>query len=71
MPTDTDRGLDIALADLTAKRLGVPRYQQLGLDPAAAPTSSFSIGLVEPDEMRAKAEHAVDRPGTGAVGLRQ
>jgi len=49
----------------------VARYQQLGLDPAAPPTSSFSIGLAEPDEMRAKAEDAVDRPGTGTVGLRQ
>ena len=36
-----------------------------GRDPAAAPTSSLSIGLAEPDEMRAKSGRAVDRPGTG------
>ena len=52
--------VDVALADLAAKRLCVPLYRQWALDPAAAPTSSFSIGLAEPDEMRTKAERAVD-----------
>ncbi|MFB6139352.1 MAG: dipeptide epimerase [Halosimplex sp.] len=52
--------VDVALADLAARRLDVPLYRQLGLDPAAAPASSFSIGLADPDEMRAKAERAVD-----------
>jgi len=52
--------VDIALADLVAKRLDVPLYRQWGLDPATAPTSSFSIGLAGPDEMRTKAERAVD-----------
>ncbi|MFC7140737.1 dipeptide epimerase [Halosimplex aquaticum] len=51
--------VDIALADLAAKRLDVPLYRQWGLDPAEAPTSSFSIGSADPEEMRAKAERAV------------
>ncbi|WP_415379716.1 dipeptide epimerase [Halosimplex sp. TS25] len=51
--------VDIALVDLAAKRLDVPLYRQWGLDPAAAPISSFSIGSAEPDEMRAKTERAV------------
>ncbi|WP_123534964.1 dipeptide epimerase [Halosimplex salinum] len=51
--------VDVALADLAAKRLDTPLYRQWGLDPAAAPTSSFSIGSADPDEMRAKAERAV------------
>ena len=48
----------------------MPTDTDRGRDPAAAPTGSLSIGLAEPDEMRAKAERAVARPGTGAVGLR-
>ncbi|WP_436927722.1 dipeptide epimerase [Halosimplex amylolyticum] len=51
--------VDIALADLAAKRLDVPLYRQWGLDPAEAPISSFSIGSADPDEMRAKAGRAV------------
>ncbi|QPV64846.1 dipeptide epimerase [Halosimplex litoreum] len=52
--------VDTALADLAAKRLDVPLYRQWGLDPDAAPVSSFSIGLAEPDEMRQRAERAVE-----------
>jgi len=52
--------VDTALADLAAKRLDVPLYRQWGHDPAAAPVSSFSIGLADPDEMRRRAERAVD-----------
>jgi len=52
--------VDTALADLAAKRLDVPLSRQWGLDPDAAPTSSFSIGLADPDEMRRRAERAVD-----------
>jgi L-Ala-D/L-Glu epimerase len=38
-----------ALHDLAAKRLGVPLYRMWGLDPAASPPSSFTIGIA-PDE---------------------
>jgi len=53
--------VDIALADLAAKRLGVPCYRQWGLAPAAAPTSSFTVGLADPERMGEKAERAVER----------
>jgi L-alanine-DL-glutamate epimerase-like enolase superfamily enzyme len=42
-------GVSAALHDLAAKRLGIPLYRMWGLDPAAAPPSSFTIGIA-PDE---------------------
>ena len=42
-------GVSAALHDLVGKRLGVPLYRLWGLDPAAAPPSSFTIGIA-PDE---------------------
>ena len=42
-----------ALHDLVGKRLGVPLYRMLGLDPARAPLSSFTIGdRADDDELR-------------------
>jgi len=38
-----------ALHDLAGKRLGVPLHRMWGLDPAASPTTSFTIGIA-PDE---------------------
>jgi len=40
-----------ALHDLFGKRAGMPVWQLLGLDPAAAPLSSFTIGIDEPAAM--------------------
>ena len=51
--------VDIALADLAAKRLGVPLFRQWGLDPDATPRTSFTIGLAPTDRMREKAVDAV------------
>ena len=51
--------VDVALADLAAKRLGVPLYRQWGLDPDATPRTSFTIGLAATDRMREKAADAV------------
>ena len=51
--------VDIALADLAAKRLDVPLFRQWGLDPDATPTTSFTIGLDSTDRMREKAAAAV------------
>ncbi|MGQ4555259.1 enolase C-terminal domain-like protein [Halobellus sp. GM3] len=51
--------VDIALADLAAKRLGVPLYRQWGLDPETAPRTSFTIGLDTTDRMREKTQAAV------------
>ena len=52
-----------ALHDLMGKRLGVPVYKLWGLDPTAAPPSSFTIGIA-PDEatLRARVEEAAQYP---------
>ncbi|HXY67908.1 MAG TPA: dipeptide epimerase [Gemmatimonadales bacterium] len=47
-----------ALHDLVGKRLGVPLWKLWGLDPARAPLSSFTIGLAEPEVLRAKVREA-------------
>lgn len=47
-------GLDMAANDLWARRQGQPLYALWGLDPADAPTTSFTIGIASIDEMVAK-----------------
>ncbi len=42
-------GVSVALHDLVGKRLGIPLYKLWGLDPAASPPTSFTIGIA-PDE---------------------
>lgn len=59
----------IALADLAGKRLDAPLYDTWGLDPAAAPTTSFTVGLGPPSEMRAKAATATDH-GHGVLKVK-
>jgi L-alanine-DL-glutamate epimerase-like enolase superfamily enzyme len=52
-----------ALHDLAAKRLGVPLWRLWGLDPATAPTSSFTIGIAPDDEtLRARVREAAGYP---------
>ncbi|HYW33028.1 MAG TPA: dipeptide epimerase [Gemmatimonas sp.] len=52
-----------ALHDLAAKRLGVPLYRLWGLDAAAAPRSSFTIGIAPDDEtLRARVREASGYP---------
>jgi L-alanine-DL-glutamate epimerase-like enolase superfamily enzyme len=46
--------LDIALHDIVAKRMDVPLYRLLGVDPAATPLTSITIGLDRPDIMQEK-----------------
>ncbi|QZP38849.1 dipeptide epimerase [Halobaculum magnesiiphilum] len=53
-------GVSIALHDLAAKRLGVPLYRLWGLNPADAPTSSYTIGIDDTDVMREKTAAAVE-----------
>jgi len=48
-------GVDMALHDLWGKRLEHPLYQLLGLNPARAPLTSFTIGMDEPEIMAAQA----------------
>jgi L-alanine-DL-glutamate epimerase-like enolase superfamily enzyme len=52
-----------ALHDLAAKRLGVPLYRMWGLDPAASPPTSFTIGIA-PDEatLRTRVQEASSYP---------
>ncbi|HET8655930.1 MAG TPA: dipeptide epimerase [Longimicrobiaceae bacterium] len=54
--------ISAALHDLVGKRLGVPVWRLLGLDPAAAPRSSFTIGIDEPEVMREKVREAAGFP---------
>ncbi|HEX7089655.1 MAG TPA: dipeptide epimerase [Longimicrobiales bacterium] len=51
-----------ALHDLVGKRLGVPVWRLWGLDPAAAPLSSFTLGIDEPELMRLKVREAAGYP---------
>jgi L-Ala-D/L-Glu epimerase len=54
--------LSAALHDLVGKRLGVPVYRLWGLDPCQAPKSTFTIGLDEPDRIKAKVREAQQFP---------
>lgn len=49
-----------ALADLAATNLGVPLYRQWGLDPDAAPPTSYSLGIASPATMAERARERVD-----------
>ena len=52
-----------AVHDLAAKRLGVPLYRMLGLDPADAPQSSFTIPItVDDDGLRRALDDAAPYP---------
>lgn len=52
-----------ALHDLAAKRLGIPLYRLWGLDPAATPRSSYTIGIAPDDEtLRARVREAAPYP---------
>jgi L-alanine-DL-glutamate epimerase-like enolase superfamily enzyme len=53
-------GVRIACCDLAAKRLGVPLYRLLGLDGERTVTSSFTVGIDDPDRMAEKTRDAVD-----------
>jgi len=47
--------VDIALHDLWGKHLGQPLYRLFGLNPSAAPQTSFTIGMDEPALMAERA----------------
>jgi L-Ala-D/L-Glu epimerase len=55
-------GVSAALHDLVGKKLGVPVWKLWGLDPAAAPRSSFTIGIDELEVMRRKVREAAAYP---------
>lgn len=54
--------LDIALMDWVGKRLDIPVYRLLGLDPKDAPITTFSIGVDDPSMTKQKVEEARDFP---------
>jgi L-alanine-DL-glutamate epimerase-like enolase superfamily enzyme len=54
--------LSAALHDLVGKRLGIPLYRLWGLDPCAAPRSTFTIGLDAPERIAAKVREAEQFP---------
>jgi L-Ala-D/L-Glu epimerase len=45
IPPAARAGLDLALHDIIGKTLGIPLYAYFGLDPAATPVTSFTIGI--------------------------
>jgi L-alanine-DL-glutamate epimerase-like enolase superfamily enzyme len=54
--------LDIALHDWVGKKLGIPVYRLLGLDPDEAPITTFSIGIDTPEITRQKVREAAEFP---------
>jgi L-alanine-DL-glutamate epimerase-like enolase superfamily enzyme len=51
-----------ALHDLVGKRLGQPLWKIWGLDPGKAPLSSFTIGIADPETVKAKVREAAEYP---------
>ncbi|MGH7583195.1 MAG: dipeptide epimerase [Gemmatimonadales bacterium] len=54
--------ISAALHDLVGKRLGVPLWRYWGLDKAAAPRSTFTIGIDSPEVVRRKIAEAAEYP---------
>ena len=54
--------VDIAVFDWLGKKLDVPLYKFLGIDPADAPITDFSIGIDTPEITRQKTLEAADFP---------
>ncbi len=54
--------VDIAVMDWVCKRLNVPLYEYFGLDPTAAPVTTFSIGIDTPEITKQKTLEAAEYP---------
>jgi len=54
--------IDIALHDWIGKKLGLPLWKWWGLNRAAAPVTSFTIGIDTPDIIGQKIEEAANYP---------
>jgi L-alanine-DL-glutamate epimerase-like enolase superfamily enzyme len=50
--------VDIALHDWIGRRLGLPLHRFLGVDPAKAPVTSFTIGIDSPEVVRERTRDA-------------
>ena len=53
--------VDIALHDLVGKLMGQPWYRILGLNPALAPDTTFTIGIDTPEVVREKTRECAER----------
>ncbi len=53
-----EAAIDMALRDLAGKRLGVPLYQLMGIDPGTMPVTSFTIGMDTPEIVEQKVREA-------------
>ena len=53
-----EAAIDMALRDLAGKRLGVPLYELMGIDPSSMPVTSFTIGMDTPDIVEQKVREA-------------
>ena len=51
----------IALHDLVGKLLGAPWYRIWGLDKEKTPSTTFTIGIATPDEVRQKTRECAER----------
>ena len=49
-----EAAVDMALRDLAGKRLGVPLYDLMGIDPGTMPVTSFTIGMDTPEIVEQK-----------------
>jgi L-Ala-D/L-Glu epimerase len=54
--------VDIALMDWIGKKLNVPLYRYLGLDPRDTPVTTFTIGMDKPDVVKQKTLEAAPYP---------
>ncbi|WP_267640648.1 dipeptide epimerase [Haloarchaeobius amylolyticus] len=52
--------VSIALHDLVGKQTDLPLWRYWGLDPAAAPETSYTVGIADPETMGEKAARAAD-----------
>ena len=62
IPPAARAGLDLAAYDLAGKRLGVPLYELLGLDPGKTPYTSFTIGIGDTETTLKKLAEIGDHP---------
>jgi L-alanine-DL-glutamate epimerase-like enolase superfamily enzyme len=53
-----EAAVDMALRDLAGKRLGVPLYELMGIDPSSMPVTSFTIGMDTPEIVEQKVREA-------------
>jgi L-alanine-DL-glutamate epimerase-like enolase superfamily enzyme len=54
--------IDMALHDWIGRKLGLPVWKLLGLDPSRTPISCVTLGMASPEEMERKLETVIDFP---------